>query len=194
MARVLIAVPVGSRPMEPACFEALWKLDRCGHEVYFRIVEGYDCARVRNAIAQMSLDFCCDKVLMVDSDIVVPPDALANLMEGDAPIVLGCYRRKDDTGRAELFAAGDDLYRDNLMWGELPAGRFEVSGGGFGCAMVDVGAFRKLVRPYFAYPEYTNGGFLSEDFFFCEKARARGLRIEADGRVRCKHVGRFVWE
>lgn len=194
MPRVLLAVPVGSMPMEPECFEALWKLDRCGNEVHFRIVGGYDCARARNAIAQMALDWCCDKVMMVDSDIVVPTDALANLMEGDAPVVLGCYRRKDGTGRAELFAKEDDLYRDNLMWDALPGGRFEVSGGGFGCALVDVSAFRKLVRPYFAYPEYTNGGFLSEDFFFCEKAWAKGLRVEADGRVRCKHVGRFVYE
>ena len=194
MTRILFAVPLGSKPIEPECYEALWAVDKCGCDVPLRLHAGYDCPRNRNAIAQLSLDLCCDKVLMVDSDVAIPPDALAHMLEGDAPIVLGCYLRKDDTGRAELFAAGDDLYRTNLMWDELPAGRFEVSGGGFGCALVDVSVFRKLVRPYFAYPEYTNGGFLSEDFFFCEKARARGLRIEADGRVRCRHVGRFVWE
>lgn len=194
MPRVLIAVPVGARPVEGECFEALWRMDKCGCETPLRIVEGYFIDRARNAIAQMALDYCCDKVLMVDSDVVVPPNALSHMLESDAPIVLGCYKRKDDSGHVELFAKTEPRFTELLMWDDLPDCLFEVGGGGFGCALVDVRAFRRLIRPYFVDTEYTDGSNQSEDLFFCERAEMRGLRIEADGRVRCKHIGRFTWE
>ena len=190
--RILLAVPHGSKTLEPECVEALWTMDRCGHEVVLRIVDGYDCARARNKIAQTSIDLICDKCMMVDSDVVVPKDALGHLLEGDAPVVLGCYLRKDGSGRAEVFT--DVPGTLNVAWDELPDGRFVAAGGGFGCAMVDVGAFRKLPRPWFAYPEQADGGFISEDLRFCALAKEHGLRVEADGRVRCKHIGKRVWE
>ena len=192
MARVLVAIPSGAKPIDAKCIEALWTMDRAGCETPLRIVEGYDCACARNAIAQLSLDLCCDKVLMVDGDVIVPRNALALLMEDGAPVVLGCYRRKDATGRTELFE--DGAFKRMPQWSELPDGRFEVSGGGFGCALVDASVFRRLHRPYFAYTEYPGGGVLSEDLAFCGRVRGDGMRIEADGRVRCGHVGRHVYE
>ncbi len=190
--RILLAIPHGSKPLEPECIEALWQMDKCGHDVFLRIVDGYDCARARNKIAQESTDLLCDKCMMVDSDVIVPTDALAHLLEGGAPIVLGCYRHKDDTGNAELFDSRPYTWR--VPWDGMPDGRFEVAGGGFGCVLVDVSAFRKLPRPWFAYPEFADGGFVSEDLWFCELAAKAQMRIEADGRVKCKHIGKRVYE
>lgn len=193
MARVLLAVPHGSKPLEPEALEALWRLDGCGREVVFRIVSGYDCARARNAIAQTAIDLLCEHVLMVDSDVVVPPDALGLLLEGGAQVALGCYPRKDDSGRAELFGVAAPRYSEVLMWDALPQGRFPVNGGGFGCALVETSVFRRLARPWFAYVEHISGDALSEDLYFCESAANAGFRIEADGRVRCRHIGRRVY-
>ena len=192
--RILLAVPHGAKPIDDECLEALWRLDRCGHEIVFRVVGGYDCARARNKIAQEALDLLCDYALMVDADVVVPPDALSTLLEGGGDVVLGCYRRKDAEGRAEVFAPASPRYSGQVQWDELPERRFRVYGGGFGCALVSAAALRRITRPWFDYVEHADGSILSEDLYFCEKAESMGLKVHADGRVRCKHVGRRVYE
>ena len=79
---------------------------RAGHEVLFDYVRGYGAARARNLIAEEALEGGFEAVLMVDSDVVPPRDALALLSEGDAPVVLGCYRRRGGDAGTEVFLPG----------------------------------------------------------------------------------------
>ena len=77
--KILIAVPTFENIM-PDTFKSIYDLDTTGHEVMFEFVRGYDCATARNHIAQMALDKGVDYVLMVDNDVVLPKDALQNLL------------------------------------------------------------------------------------------------------------------
>ena len=77
--RVLIAVPTFDTVL-PDTFKSLWDLDRAGHEVGLEVVRGYGCAMARNRIAEMTLECGWDACLMVDSDMVLPHDALSMLM------------------------------------------------------------------------------------------------------------------
>ena len=185
--RILIAVPT-FESIRPETFKSIYGLQRHGHMLLFNYVRGYDCARARNCIGQETLREGFDAVLMVDSDIVVPSDALKYLAEGDSPIVLGAYPRRFETEGSELFEENHKDFTKRIMFRDMPRERFAVKGGGFGCAFIRREAFEKVPYPWFVYVEYKTGDLLSEDNYFCGKAADNGLKVEADGRVRCGHV------
>lgn len=189
--RVLVAVPT-YESVEPETFKSIWDLDPCGHELTYDHVRGYGAARARNLIGAMCLDGGYDAVLMVDSDVVLPPDAMGLLLEGECPVVLGAYPRKGETAGSELFVGGvrDFTEANRVRFADMPDGRFPVKGGGFGCALVRASALRRLPRPWFRYVENPDGSVLSEDLYFCCQCSSHGLRIEGDGRVRCAHIGK----
>ena len=92
--KILIAVPTFENIM-PDTFKAIYDLDTTGHEVQFEFVRGYDCATARNHIVQMALDKGVDYVLMVDNDVVLPKDALQNLLDDPKDVCLGFYAHRD---------------------------------------------------------------------------------------------------
>ena len=191
--RALVAVPLADKA-DPEVFKAIYDMGKpcpCS----FEYVRGYSVDKARNDIARMALDGGYDYVMMVDSDVVVPHDALALMLEGDADVVLGCYPRKNTvTGQSELFVDGEDFTdENNVGYARLDTlgQRFDVKGGGMGCALIRTSAFRAIGFPWFDYVEYDNGFILSEDLRFCEKAEGK-LRIQADTRVRCGHIGSQV--
>lgn len=197
--RILIAVPT-FESIRPETFKSIYGLDtrlqdgQGRHIVMFDYIRGYDCARARNLIGQECWDDAFDAVLMVDSDIVLPSDALRLLAEGDTPIVLGTYPRRNETTASEVFLPGQKDFTDDnrVAFADMPHERFQAKGGGLGCALIRREAFAALKYPWFKYVEYDSGDTLSEDNYFCTQATEAGLRIEADGRVRCGHVSTFA--
>lgn len=188
--RILIAVPT-FESVRPETFKSIYGLRVPeGCIAMFDFVRGYDCARARNLIAEEALEGGFDAVLMVDSDMVLPSDALALLAEGDCPVVLGTYPRRGETAGSEVFLTGMRDFTDanRVRFADMPEGRFEAKGGGLGCALIRTDALMAVPRPWFRYVEYDSGDVLSEDNYFCDACARAGLRIEADGRVRCGHV------
>lgn len=192
--RILIAVPT-FESIRPETFKSIYGLQPAGHILLFDYIKGYDCARARNLIAEECLRDGFDAVLMVDSDIVLPSNALGLLTEGECPVVLGTYPRRGETAGSEVFLPGRRDFTDanRVRFADMPRGRFAAKGGGLGCALIRREAFERVPRPWFRYVEYDDGSLLSEDNYFCDRAaRAGHLAIEADGRVRCGHVAASV--
>lgn len=196
--RVLIGVP-SYGAVEPECVESLMNLDRRGHDVGFLIQRGYLIDAERNAIARAAIDGGYDFCLMVDSDVVLPPGALACLLDPPADVVLGVYREKRymDDGRylnVHRHMPMDYVIESCMEAGELdcPQSRVTVKGGGAGCLMIRTAALAEMPEPWFEFVDYGNGQCLSEDLYFCENARASGLTVWADTRVRCGHVVRRI--
>lgn len=187
--KILIAVPT----FENICvetFKSIYNMDKGGHDVVFDSVKGYDCAKARNEIGKRTLEGGYDAVLMVDSDIILPNDALVNLTEITSDVTLGCYPHKNTTSHeVELFRIGQPNYETRYTYDTMPnQSRIIVKGGGFGCALVRAHVFNKVPYPWFQYKIYTNGEHLSEDLYFCSAVNKHHLRIEADTRVRCGHL------
>jgi len=188
---VLIAVPT-YETIAPECFRAIYALK--GDDISFDFVKGYDCAKARNDIARKALSGGYEYVLMIDSDIVVPDNALSLLMEHSPDICFGVYPRKNtDKGETELFKEGTFDFKNRYTFAELDEmdDRIKVKGGGFGCALVKTDVFNNLDYPWFNYFSYENDTYLSEDLAFCMIAQIR-YRLEADTRVRCGHIGRQI--
>lgn len=213
MMRILIEVPTYDGRISQATSESLWRLDRCGHEVDYKPRAGYGCAMARNRIAADALNAHYDFVLMVDNDIALPTDALANLLSHDVDFVMGYYLNR--------YARGENrhttLYRPAWNWQmyedvELRDMRergehlIRVKGGGLGCALIKTSVFERVEFPWFEWVDQTrekldvpsvyecrdafNSG--GEDITFCIQCGMAGIPIHADTRVACGHEFREV--
>jgi len=207
--KILIAVPT-FETIYPDTYKSIWDLDKCGHEVLFESVRGYDVATARNRIAQIALDLNTDYVLSVDNDVTLPKDALKLLLEDPKDICMGFYahrdsdniyrgrtcacKLKDENGKEYYNYPLESEYTAAEMKAMANAGvtKIPVHGGGMGCALVKTDVYRKVPYPWYDWVNYgdANRGMLSEDLYFCVLCRNSGYTIYTDVRVGCAHLMR----
>ncbi len=209
--KILIAVPT-FETIYPDTFKSIWEVDKCGHEVLFEFMRGYDCATARNNIAQKAIDLKADYVLMVDNDVVIPQDAIKNMLDEPKDVCLGYYahrdndnifrgrtcicRLKDDYGRNYYNYPLESEYTDEEFRKLNDRGEYKIQihGGGMGCAFIRTNVFNKLQYPWYDWVNYADNhrGMLSEDLYFCEKCKKAGIPIFTDSRVGCGHMLRHI--
>ena len=209
--KILIAVPTFEN-IYPDTFKSIYDLETSGHDVSFEYVRGYDCATARNRIAQMALDKETDYVLMVDNDVVLPKDALSNLLETPVDVCLGYYAHRDSDNRYRGRSCVCKLYDENgnkhfnyPLESEYTADelkelkdsgqfRVQIHGGGMGCAFIKTDVFNRIKYPWYDWINYANEhrGMLSEDLYFCEGCRKNSIPIYTDTRVNCGHILRHI--
>lgn len=208
---ILIATPTFEN-IYPDTFKSIYDLDAVGNNLSFEYVRGYDCATARNRIAQIALDGNYDYVLMVDNDVVLPKDALANLLDDEKLVCLGYYAHRDTDniyrGRTcvcKLYDNDGKKYFHYPLESEYTAKelaelkleekyKIQIHGGGMGCAFIKTDVFRILSYPWYDWVNYKNNhrGMLSEDLYFCEQCKNKGIKIFTDTRVNCGHMLRHV--
>ena len=209
--KILIAVPTFEN-IYPDVFKAIYDLDTRGHEVSFEFVRGYDCATARNRIAQIALDRKTDYVLMVDNDVVLPKDALLNLLDGEKNVALGYYAHRgadnryngrtcickleDENGKAYFNYPLESEYTAAEMRNFAANGKkkIRIHGGGMGCVLIKTEVFRQIPYPWYDWVNYADEKrmMLSEDLFFCERCKTAGFHIFTDARVGCGHIFRYT--
>lgn len=209
--KILIAVPTFEN-IYPDTFKSIYGLDSAGHEVFFDYIRGYDVATARNKIAQAAIDEGADYVLMVDNDVVLPEDVLVNMTGDLKDVCLGYYARRDAdniyrgrTSVCKLLQPDGSKYFNYPLESEYTAAelqelrrsgtkKLQIHGGGMGCALINVDLFRQLNYPWYDWVNYAddNRGSLSEDLYFCERCRKKGIPIYTDTRAACGHILRRV--
>lgn len=206
--KTIVLVPVAHH-IEPACDQALRRLEACGYTV--RRVFGQ--AAIDQARSQMATDALTEgfeELMWIDADIGFEPEALDRLRSYNLPVVCGLYAKKGQRALACYVLPGTKQF----TFGE-GGGLVEILYGATGFLLVRKQAFLELQSrmdlpicntwaqqatvPYFL-PMITprNGGhwYLGEDFAFFERLRQCGYRIFADTAVRLWHIGRhgYSWE
>lgn len=194
---ILIGIPSKDR-IEIETAISIANLDWDGHNITYTHSDGagvYGVAQARNRLVKKAIDGGYDKLFMVDADMILPEDALVRLLDPDVPIVTGCARWKNDSRRAPLFKSIQDSSGSNAWkWDEIPPRRFEIQSGGVACALMDVSIFHRIRRPWFVWEERDDGTYCGEDIGFYEKLRNIGITPMADGRVKCGHIGRKIYD
>lgn len=207
--RILLAVPT-FETIYPDTFKSIYDLDRGENEVSFEYVRGYDVATARNAIARKALEQDTDYVLMIDNDVVLPKDALVNLLDNAKAVTLGSYAHRgtnnlydgsscvckllDPRGVKYYHYPAESEYKAEELIQMEAEGKYKVQihGGGMGCALIKTSVFRSLKYPWYDWVNYKDQGMLSEDLYFCERCKSRDIKIYTDTRVRCGHMLRRV--
>ncbi len=211
MKKILLAVPTYEN-IYPDTFKSIYELEVPeGYSLQFEFVRGYGVVGARNAIINKGLELKADYIFMVDSDVVLPKDALVNLLEIDNDVVLGYYahrslnniyngntcicKLKKPDGTMYFNYPMESEYKEDEMVDLRKAGfhRVRIHGGGMGCALFKPDIFPRLKYPWFNWIIYSDGhGTLSEDLYFCEQCKNAGIHMYVDTRVNCGHTFRYI--
>lgn len=170
-------------------------------KVVHRYPGGYDVARARNFMARWALEEKVDYLLMVDSDMVLPRDAVANLIADGVDVALGfAVRGTSDSGSTAMVRVGSHDNSNTLSTEDFRKMRedgtdiVEVKRGGMACALVRTRVFDHVKKPWFYYQDNQDGSALSEDYWFCRQCQNAGVKVFVDARVGCGHIKERVLE
>jgi len=143
-------------------------------------------------------------VLTLEDDNLPPPDAHIRLLEsietGPFDAVGGLYWTKGDLnmpmayGDPEVYKNTSVLdFRPRDIRGALATGSImEVNGIAMGCSLYRIDLLREIPGPWFVtvgdvVPE-KGPMIMTQDLYFCERARRKGKRFAVDMRVRVGHM------
>ena len=201
--KILIAIPTFEN-IYPDTFKSVYDLDKCGHDCVFEFIRGYDCAYARNLIANRAKEIGADYLLMLDSDIVLPKEALKWFLEDPKDVCIGFTARRNTENKYDGITAtyklGEFDYVTRYTCQEVKEmqerGEYKVHvhGGGMGSALIKTDVFNRIDYPYYQWRDYHNGVVLSEDLHFCEMCKGAGIDIYADTRVTNGHIFRYLQE
>lgn len=152
-------------------------------------------SRARERLVERSLaTIQPDLIMFIDSDLRFPPHAMKTLIDqatSGRDIVCATYKKRAPPFEilGQLKNEKVDLFTDGFLQETL------FMPGGF--MLIKAAVFRKLSHPWFfeTYDEPNiAGGYMSEDYNFCRKARANGFSIWCDLKLseQIGHVGEQV--
>lgn len=155
----------------------------------FAFSEGTYLQKARNEIHNKFLKSNAKYLMMLDSDVLFPPNFLETLMAHNLPIVGGWYRDKkaDDHHPAvydfvEDHADGYAVFRHRSTPGE---GLEKVSATGAGCWLMT----REVAEALGEEPYGTNISGGGEDFILCRKLMKLNILLHVDWSLNCAHLG-----
>ena len=191
---ILIAIPT-NKYIEPECFKSIYDLIIPeGYTTTFQYFHGYRIDQIRNLIASWSIRF--DLTLWIDSDIVVPNDALVKMIRADKDVISGCYiQRVPNKETLELFKKNGLGGVSPIPVSELsPPRLMQIDACGFGCVLTKGDVLRKMEKDHFHYTiALDHSQTISEDVFFCKRATDLGFEIWADTSIICPHLGSHTY-
>lgn len=187
--KILVGIPT-NKYIEPETFKSIWDLTIPeGYELEFQYFYGYQIDQIRNLIADWAKRY--DYLFSVDSDIVLPKDTLVKMLAADKDIISGLYiQRIPDRHTLEVYMDnnGGCVNIPYKLIKDRPV--VEIAACGMGCALIKGDVFRKLEYPHFVYKSAINHkDTVSEDVYFCLKARQAGFKVWADPSIMCDHKG-----
>jgi FkbM family methyltransferase len=185
MKTILIAIPT-NKYIEPETMKAIYDLEVPeGYKTTFQFFYGYQIDQIRNLIANWAANF--DYLFSVDSDITFKSDTLKKMLSYNKDMVSGLYiQRKPGEHILELYRNGMNIPYNDIKG----KGLIEVDGCGFGCVLVNSNVIRSMEYPHFVYKSaIDHRNTLSEDNYFCNKAKILGFKIFADTSILCEHIG-----
>ncbi len=146
----------------------------------YRLMLTYPAAKPivnnRNTIVQKFLATDCDYLMMIDADIIPPPNAL-NLADFDKDIITPLMFVKQKGMLIPLFLKRnkDGIYDAADYLGKV--GLQEVDATGTGCIVIKREVLEKMKHPF--ENKYDEDGIkiLGNDFYFCQKAKKLGFKI-----------------
>jgi len=153
----------------------------------------------RNILANTFVKTDCEWAFWMDSDMDLPVDVIPYMIEKakqlGAKFLTGVYyQRKGEQHLPVIWRKAPELVdgrKVEPLAGDLhhfvippETTPIRVDVCGFGCVLTHRELFEKIPKPYF---DIQND--LSEDFYFCIKAKAAGFELWADPSFECGHFG-----
>lgn len=185
--RVLIAFPT-AKNIETDTFLSIYRLRiPQGVATHLEAFYGYNIDQVRNLICYYAIQNRFDYVLFVDSDMILPADTLERLMAANMDIVTGIYiQRKPGQRITEVHVDGKNVTDPKFFEGKKVVQADSV---GFGCVLIRTKVLADVGYPQFVYKDTIDfRDTVSEDAYFCAKARSKGYKINVLTDLLFEHI------
>lgn len=160
-----------------------------GNAAYYS-PDSLEVGEARNEIVRSALRDGVEWLFFMDYDVAPPPNALIKLLNLKTDIAAGVYHAKQVPSYPLILVKGHPYAFEDYEVGDL----IKVDGVGMGCTLIHMDVFRKIQPPWFRtiQPTTSDGSHLTpqltEDIYFCNKARDAGYEIIVDTSVQCGHV------
>ena len=123
-----------------------------------------------------------DAILWADSDIILPPNAITELVAQGKDFICGIYCQRAKP-HWPLIAQFDQIGRHFSWFREWPENAIApIDGCGFGIVLTSTAMLRTMTPPWFTFEQF------SEDFDFCLRAAAAGYQLYVHTGVLCGHL------
>ena len=170
-------------------------------ESKFTVVRSSLIYDARNMLASHALNEGYDRMLWIDSDMIVPPDMMEMLsadMDEGREMVCGLYfGRRNPTHpviyNKLVYELNEKNFEHELVkYEDYPRDQiFPIVACGFGAVMMTTNLIRK-VGDKFGYP-FTPLMGLGEDIAFCWRVNQLGIPMYCDSRVKVGHMGTALY-
>lgn len=183
-------------PMDETCF-SIWlssfvKTQTMPWDNFHFCLNTY-LPEARNQIHNAFLKSNNEWLVMLDSDVIPPPDFASRLIAHEKPMIGGWYCKKDMMNPELRYpVVYDDLEtRDGIRYWNIRKqageGIEKVDAAGAGCWLMHRDVARAIgENPY----NMEHGG---EDMELCVKVRNAGFEIWIDWDIACSHVGTALY-
>ena len=141
------------------------------------------------------------RVLIIDGDVEVPPNAVDTLIRHNVDIASGVYPYHDFTTRnAMLFGRIRDNHPcglfENMDWKDMKGKVFgdgEKWSGGSGCLLMKKRLFKRHHPkiPALRFTRDNNGMECGADMLFWKRVQGAGFTARVDARVVCSHLPNY---
>ena len=159
----------------------------------------------RNLLAITAFENDFDYVMWIDSDMTFGQDTLNHLLEDiqntpEAEMVTTlCVQRTmptrpviyDRIGEPDLDENGQLIKSTNIYFPYPKDQIFPVEGCGFGCCITSVNLLRKVWDKF--GPAFAPYNWAGEDVSFCYRVQKLGYKIFCDSRIKCGHIGTYIY-
>jgi hypothetical protein len=145
----------------------------------------YSISEHRNWLAAQSVKRECDYLMMVDDDMVFPPETASVLLSRNKDIISVPYHTKKFPKCLNvLVLEPTDNAEEKFV---------EVSAVGTGIILIKTSVFQTVSQPWFDIDKEPNGfTTMGEDFWFCRKARENGIKIWSEP-LEIGHLGDYLY-
>lgn len=128
-------------------------------------------------------------VLFLGDDHVFAPDYLTRLLEHDLEMVAGLCLTRQPPFKPVVFTgfSGDKGLRRRLILENQEPGLVPVHSMGTAGMLVKREVFETLTDPWYEYGQIDSAQ-LTEDLYFCDKAREAGYQIHCDTSLPLGHI------
>lgn len=187
-------------------------LDAPPHHIVTKSNAALDLSR--ELAVEDALEGGAEWLLLLDSDVIPPPDVFFQLQRTGRRVVSALYLVDHDVPQPAAWVLDDDSPSsvrvdakgnvivdddgDPRRIGRDETGLVTVDAIGLGCVLVHRSIFEKLEQPWFRWTKgYEDHPWdlrdesgepgVSEDFFFCHRLAEAGIDIHLDTSVQCAH-------
>lgn len=157
------------------------------YRIHYETEHLYATDIARNRLATRAKNMGATHLLMIDDDMGCPPETAAVLLNAQKPIVAANYVGKWEPPLPLAMKDGKRVASVGKC------GLEEVDRAPSGVMMIEIPVFERIELPYFqtAFRADRPMEPLSDDFYFCDKARAAGfpIFIDHDLSMKIEHIG-----